>query len=244
MKARSWGPSHFARAVAAGCCIIVPMALAQPVPSGNAPRSTWRILAVLFVAGAAFLGSGAATFAYRWLSADPQEAKGPVLRDTPNVIAAVRQLASLETVNFHMERVIELRDQQRHLLGLVQSEDVLLLIAAADVVAGVDLSELREEDVEFDLERRSARLTLPPPRVLSARLDNDRTYVHKRSTDALARREETLETRARQEAERVLRQAALDAGILAQARASALRTVGGLVQSLGFAQVDVQFRKE
>jgi hypothetical protein len=220
------------------------MALAQPAPSPRPPRRWLRALAVLFVAGAAFAGSGAATCAYHALAAREEPAPTQTLRDTTNIVAAVRELATLETVAFHMERVIELREHQQHFMGLVKSEDALLLVAAADVIAGVDLGELRDDDVQVDLDQRSARLVLPQPRVLSARLDNTRTYVHTRSTDALAKRAETLETRARMEAERALREAALEAGILTRARASAVRSVEGLVRSLGFTQIEVLIREE
>jgi hypothetical protein len=214
----------------------------------TAPRTTrpiWRVLSVLFVAGAAFAGSGMATCAYQWLTPARGEPEAEVtLHDTSSVVAAVRDLAVLESAVFHMERVIDLRERKARLGGLLQTEDALLLVAAADVVAGVDLGALREDDVRVDLEGRTAQLSLPPPRVLSARLDNARTYVHTRKTDALATREETLETRARQEAERALREAALEAGILLRARSSAARSIEGLVQSLGFKHVEVSFREE
>jgi hypothetical protein len=75
--------------------------------------------------------------------------------------------------------------------------------------------------------------------VFSARLDNQRTYVHTRTTDVLARRSQTLETRARQEAERTLQQAALESGLLTRADRNAARTVESLVRSLGYTDVDV-----
>jgi hypothetical protein len=85
---------------------------------------------------------------------------------------------------------------------------------------------------------------LPRPEILSVRLDNQNTYVHTRKTDALAVRAQTLETRARQEAERELEQAALSTGILRRAEDNAARTVKSLVQSLGFEQVTVEFLTE
>src|SRR5690348_6161169 len=49
---------------------------------------------------------------------------------TPAVVGAVRSLARLESVSFHMERVIDVRDRQAHLFGLFESEDAVLLVAA------------------------------------------------------------------------------------------------------------------
>ncbi len=166
------------------------------------------------------------------------------LRDTGSVVHAVRDLAQLETVSFHMERVIDLKEQTSQLFGLVKAEDAILLVAAADVVAGIDLSALSEGDLQLDSEGKAVHIFLPPPRVLSARLDNERTYVHTRSTDTLARRSQELETRARQTAEQTLREAALEAGILVRARASGARTVEQLLRGLGFSRVEVSFRTE
>jgi hypothetical protein len=167
-----------------------------------------------------------------------------VLRDTPSVITSMRELAVLQTASFHVERVIDLRDRQSHLFGLVQAEDAVLLVAAGDVNAGVDLGQLRAEDVVVDPLAHTATLRLPPATVLSASLDNQATYVHTRRTDALARRQETLETRARQEAERSLRDAALAGGILQRAQDGAERTIRSLLRSLGYHTVQVQFRAE
>jgi hypothetical protein len=160
------------------------------------------------------------------------------------VIVAIRALSVLQTSSYHIERVIDLRDTQTKLFGLVKSQDAMLLVAAGDVVAGLDLAEIRDTDVTYDVARGEARIVLPPVRILSARLDNDRTYVHSRTTGALAERAESLETRARQEAERTLRNAALNAGILAHARASAVHTLESLLGSLGYTDVKFDFREE
>lgn len=218
-----------------------------PEAGEAARKGGWlRGVALLLLALATFAGAGLATFAYHALTSKVPPASETVtsVRPTASILTAVRDLATLEAASFHMERVIDLRDTQRHMFGLFESQDAVLLVAAADVVAGVDLSTMRDGDIRFDRERRSAQVMLPPPVVLSARLDNERTYVHKRSTDALAVRAETLETRARIEAERTLRDAAIESGLLQRARSNAARTVKTLVESLGYDYVEVTFREE
>jgi hypothetical protein len=218
-------------------------ALRARAPEGALRRALW----IAVVAGAACLGSGLATCAYRGLAFRPDApltSTTTVVRGSSAVVTAIRDLATLETASYHMERVIDLRDKQAHLFGLFESEDAVLLVAAADVVAGIDLRSMRDGDIVFDSVRHTAHVTLPPPQILSAHLDNAQTYVHTRATDTLARRAETLETRARAEAELTLREAALEAGILARARSNGARTIQTLVQSLGFSQVEVVFRSE
>jgi hypothetical protein len=154
----------------------------------------------------------------------------------------VRTLARLETVSYHIERVIDLRDQQSLLFGLVKTQDAILFIAVGEVTAGVDLSELTEGDVQVDKANDRVVVTLPPARILSVRLDNEHSWVFSRTTDVLAKRQEDLETRARREAESTLEQAAIGGGILDRARESAESTVTSLIRSLGYSSVTVRSR--
>ena len=191
------------------------------------------VLAVVALA----VGLAAGRFGPSWLSGSTR-ANAP-----PDVITQVRELSRLEGVSYHVERVVDLRDKQQALFGLVQAEDALLLVASGDVIAGVDLGKLRPEDVVVAPDRQSVTLRLPPAEVFSARLDSEHTYVHTRTTDVLATRKESLETEARQAAERTLRAAAEDAGIVQRAQESVRRTVQSLVRSLGFTTVRVDFRE-
>jgi len=43
---------------------------------------------------------------------------------------AVRDLARLESVAYHVERVIDVRDKQSLLFGLLKTEDAILLVAS------------------------------------------------------------------------------------------------------------------
>jgi len=172
----------------------------------------------------------------------PLSSSVTIVRPTPNVLVAVKDLARLESASFHMERVIDLSDKQSHLFGLVQSEDAILLVAVADVSAGVDLQQLQAADIVAEPAAKRVTITLPAPEVFHAELDNAKTYVHARHTGALAARKENLETRARQEAERSLIEAALQAGILNRAAQNAQRAVEGLVRGLGYSEVEVKVR--
>jgi len=168
---------------------------------------------------------------------------GLSVRSGPSVVVAVRDLARLETVEYHIERVIDLRDSQSLLFGLIRTEDAILFVAVGQVTAGVDLGELSADDVVVDQRRGTAAITLPPARVLSTRLDSEKSWVFARTTGVLARRQEDLETRARREAERSLEQNAIEGKILERARVNAERTVAAFVRSLGYDSVTVSSRE-
>lgn len=175
-------------------------------------------------------------------SLPPASSSVTVVRPLPNVLLAVRDLARLESTSFHMERVIDLTEKQSRLFGLIETEDALLLVAVADVTAGVDLGKLRESDVQVDRVAGRVSLVLPPPEILNVTFDPAHTYVHTRRTGLLAQRQESLEARARGEAERELVEAAKQAHILERAEDSARRVISGLVRSLGYASVEIRPR--
>jgi hypothetical protein len=207
-------------------------------------RLPWLVSASALALG---LGAGVVLFtALRQIRTTPllppASSSVTVVRPTPDVLVAVRDLARLESASFHMERVIDLSDKQSKFFGLLNTEDAILLVAVAEVSAGVDLQKLTARDMVVDHETRSVTITLPAPEVLRAALDNQRTYVHTRRTGALAERRENLETRARQEAERTLVEAARQAGILNRAAENARRTVQALIHSLGYEKVEVKVR--
>ena len=206
------------------------------------------LLPFLVGGGALCLGLGLGLFALKTCSVPPPPLLPPmtssvtVVRPTPDVLVAVRDLARLESASFHMERVIDLSDKQSKMWGLINTEDAILLVAVAEVTAGIDLQKLTAADVTVDPARRTARIELPAPEVLHAALDNDKTYVHSRKTGTLAERHENLESRARKEAERTLIESAQQAGILKRAAENARRTVEALVHSLGYDKVEVSVR--
>jgi hypothetical protein len=186
------------------------------------------------------LGAGVALgrLSPRWFAAGVDRSREPAL------IAQVRELSRLEGVSYHIERVVDLKEEQRLLFGMMAADDAILLVASGDVVAGVDLGQLQPSDVTLAADGRAVTLRLPRAEVFSARLDNARTYVHTRKTDLLAQRHESLETRARQSAEQTLRAAAEEAGILKRAEDSVARTVSSLVRALGVEHVRVEFREQ
>ncbi len=189
--------------------------------------------------GGAFVVCAAAAFvAGRFDHAQPP---GVELRSTPGVVIAIRDMAKLEATSFHVEKVVEASDEQSHLWGMVQAKDAVLLVAVGDVVAGVDLSKVRDEDVRVDPETHTLHVRLPAPEVTSSTLDEHATHVYARSTDIFAKRNEQLEGEARRSAEEQMRKAAIDGGILDRARTSAERTLRALFRSLGYKDVDLEW---
>ncbi|MEN9935604.1 MAG: hypothetical protein RLZZ387_2183 [Chloroflexota bacterium] len=166
----------------------------------------------------------------------------PTLRDRGGTIQQIRELNRLETQQYSIERVVEARVERGNFMDTFLGER-LLLIASGDVVAGVDLAKLRESDVDISADGESITLRLPPSEIFSASLDNERTTVYDRQTGIVTQvtggQDPTLETQARQEAERQILAAACEDGVMQKAADEAKEAMESFLRLLDFASVEV-----
>lgn len=183
---------------------------------------------------ALLLGAGAAA----WILT--RTSRGTVIdagRDA--VVKEMRSLGRLETSSFSIEKIIEARKEEGGPWRDVLFGDKLLLIANGEVVAGYDLANLSDADVEKN--GASLRVRLPAPQILSVRLDNEKTRVYDRDQGLLARGgDKDLETEARLAAERSIREAACAAGILKEAEENAVKQLGAVLRALGWPDSVIQ----
>jgi hypothetical protein len=174
--------------------------------------------------------------------AQPPAASEVRVQGSNTVVKSLHDLARLETTSLHVEKVIDVRDHQKRLYGLVDTEDSLLFIASGEVVIGVDLARLRDEDVHFDETTKTATITLPEPEVLSTRFDEMHSYVHSRKTGALAERNEELEALARRQATKDFEAAGRQKEVTERAKAQAERQLRSLATAWGAKTVTVTWR--
>lgn len=149
------------------------------------------------------------------------------------VIEGVQALSRLETASYQIEKVITAESGQGP-LGFLFG-DKLLLIAHGDMIAGVDLSYIGPNDV-MTTDDGTVYMRLPPAEVFIAALDNSRTYVYDRRT-GVAGLNVQLESAARQEAEQMMLQAAIESGLLEKAEENARDVLRSLLLSLSFKHV-------
>ena len=160
-----------------------------------------------------------------------------ILVDQPTVVRQVRALERLETVSYSMDKILT-GERENPVLPLFLAGDRLLLIAHGQVIAGVDLSKLQPGDVQVHGSNISVHL--PAPEIFTTNLDNEKTRVYSRETGLFSTPDPNLETEVREEAERQLRSAAMDDGVLKTAQANAAQTVKTMLSGLGFSSISVQ----
>jgi hypothetical protein len=198
------------------------------------------VFVLLLLVGRQLLGSftSGATEQIRQIVATPTT----TVFDRGGAIKQIRNLNRLETNSFSIERVIEANVQRGDILDSILGER-LLLIASGNVVAGVDMSKIRESDVTISADGKRITLTLPPSEIFSSALDNQRTHVYDRQTrigtQITGSENKDLESQARIEAEKVILQAACEGAIMQKAADEAQRSLEQFLGLLKFEEIRV-----
>lgn len=156
----------------------------------------------------------------------------------PAVVEKIQRLNRLETVVYSIDTVVE-GSRSSPIFPDSLAGDRILLVVHGQSIAGVDLAQLKPEDVRIDSATRAIQVTLPPSQLFVTTLDNQHTRVYARSTGLLVPADKDLESDTRAKAQQQLQQAALTDGILDAARRNARATITTLLYGLGFQTVDV-----
>jgi Protein of unknown function (DUF4230) len=155
----------------------------------------------------------------------------------PTVVRQIQQLQRLETVVFNMDKIISGGWESRYLPTFLAGER-LLLVVDGDVTAGVDLGRIAAADIAVS--GQTIRMKIPDSEIFASRIDNEKTRVYSRETGLFTAVDPNLESEIRREAERQVRQAALDNGILREAADNARTTMTSFLRGLGFEHAEFQ----
>jgi len=155
--------------------------------------------------------------------------------DLSVLVTRVRDLNRLETASMRVMQVSTIT-QSYKLVPNSLGGDQLTFLATGDVIAGVDLAQLRQEDIWREPDG-TVVLHLPPAQILVTRVDNRESRVVSRKTGVLRRADIDLESRARQHAEQMIRNEAVNKGVLNLANENARKRIAELVHTLGVTKV-------
>jgi len=154
------------------------------------------------------------------------------IQSTATIVQQVQTLSELVTVKYVLERVVILDDIKWY------GENRVLLVAHGIVKAGVDLQEIKPQDVR--VEDKKILLKLPRARITDVYLDDQKTRVVDRSTGLLRAFDKDLEQNARRQAVEDLRIAARSNRIYEDAEERARLQLANLFHQLGY---EVEFSK-
>ena len=157
-----------------------------------------------------------------------------IIPNPVTIVREVRTLARLETIHYSVEKIIMAETRQGP-FGFLFG-DRLLLVAHGDVIAGVDLDKIEEDDLWID-DMGRVYIVLPEPEVFVAALDNEKTFIYDREKGFFTRGDVDLETAARKAAEAEILDAAMEDNILEQATVNAQNYLFAFIRALGFSDV-------
>jgi hypothetical protein len=150
--------------------------------------------------------------------------------DAPAVVREIQSLSELVSVKYTVQKVVGLEEKKTPV-----GAEKLLLIVQAEVLAGVDLSAMTPGSIKI-LPHDEIQLALPPARIFHIVIDDKETKVWDRQITwwtPWVSPNPDLERQARLAATKSIEQAALDMGILDQARRNAETVIRNLLETLG-----------
>ena len=158
---------------------------------------------------------------------------------TPIVVTieSITPLGELATVQYKSIAEISnerIPDDLRKHLG---AKEKIVMLVYGDVKAGFDLSKMDEDSLQADGKR--VRLVLPPPEILSASVDYDRTHVVSYDRTFFLGNDPELEQATLGMGKEAIIQSALEGNILEWAREYGQLFFENHLRSLGFDEVRV-----
>jgi len=200
--------------------------------TGGAIAIGFLILAGMWQTGNQFFGKLSGLFN------TPQPAAKVDVRSM--VVQQVRNASELTTAIFTMETVVP-ASRDRTIGGYVVGKTTLLYIAYGEVRAGVDLSDLKPEDVQLNGD--TTILRLPPPQILDSKIDVSRSKVYDYDRGFLGlgpdAAPELQDLAQRQTLDKVVASACAN-GILQSASDRAKMTVSQLLMTAGYQKLIVE----
>ena len=168
--------------------------------------------------------------------APPTETPTPVPSPTPIVIGSFQELGELITVEYTLQTVVEA--QRERVFPL--SPERIILVAVGNVEAGVDLTQIQDDDIVID--GTSVSITLPPAHVTSVELLPSESEIFDSNRGWLLSDYDGLELEAMNKARNQLELWAVNrVNLLDQAEIEAVDQMKVFLQKLGFQEIEVVF---
>ena len=154
--------------------------------------------------------------------------------DPVSVVHQIQLLNELVSVKYTVQKVVGLEEQKAPF-----GSEKLLLFVQAEVLAGIDLSKLAAADIKW-LPAKRMQVMLPPPKIENVVIDDKESKVWDRQITwwtPWVPYNPDMERQARLKAKDTIQQAAIDMGILDQARRNAEAGIRSLLETLGVKSV-------
>lgn len=188
------------------------------------------VITAVLIAGAFFLISNLIGWSpFNGFSGDPYTQVGPA------VVESVRDVAKLTTVEMVEYTTVE-KGNDFGWLNWARG-DRIFLFAVARIGAGVDMEKVTTQSFEVNEESGRVTVELPAAEIIFVEVDSNASQVYDRDTGLFTKGDSQLESDARQVAEEVLLNAAIEHGIYEKATVNAKATITSFLMGVGYTEV-------
>lgn len=149
------------------------------------------------------------------------------------VVQQIEELGNLEVVKYNIQDVVQYEKVRTWLPNSKAS-----LMVGGEVIACVDLTKIRQEDIVTD--KDSVSLILPIPEICHYKVDHSRSRVY--NVEYGLWETAKLVDAAYAQAEEQLYQSALKMGIAEESRGNAIKVLTPILRGLGFTKIHIGFK--
>lgn len=161
----------------------------------------------------------------------------PVVPEPVVTIQEIAPLAELATIHFQSVADITFERAPDNILKHLGAKETVTMLVYGSVKAGFDLNELGEDDLWTD--SRRVRLILPPPKILSASIDFERTRIVTYDRTFFLPNDPDFSKDTLAQAKDKIVQSAIESGILDLANEHGKLIMENYLRTLGFEEIQV-----
>jgi hypothetical protein len=167
-------------------------------------------------------------------------------RSQPPLLQSIQDLSRYVAAEGNFQVVIDLQKNRKYVPDFLLSERTLL-VAAGSVEAYVDFGKISEGAVTESADGTKVTINLPAPQLSEPNLDLEASYVFAEERGLLNRLGEVFggdpnrQREAYRLAEERIATAAADSGIAERAQGNTRQMLEGLLRSLGYTSVTINF---
>lgn len=165
------------------------------------------------------------------------------------VLQRIAKLNKFKAATGTFQVVVDVENDVEGIPSIIAGERTLL-VAAGDVEAEVDFTGLKDDAIVIDEVNKSVVITIPPPTLTTARIDNSKTRVYSRERGLLNRVEDFVSDQPVDdqplyvEAEDEMEAAAAASDLSGVARENTEDMLVAMLGSLGYDDVTVVFQTD
>lgn len=167
------------------------------------------------------------------------EVTSPTINNPHLIVKQIQAISELTTSVFVMDAIIP-TSSRRKIGNWVVGETNLLYIGRGEVEAGLDLSEMKPDNIVIDSDK--IKIKLPPVKILDQKIDVNQSQVYDYDRGFLNLGPDVapqLQAVAQKETLIKIKKSACEHKILDQASEKAVMLITDLMENAGFSQVEV-----